>query len=138
MAKNQLKDDELSEFQTELLIKKKTSSQLYQDFFIGKHSIFELIKYEFICVYCSHIPGALGILLRKNFYRHVLKKVGRNLILGKIAVRHASKIELGNNVIIDDYAILDARGENNKGILLKDNVMIGRNTFLHGRGYLEL
>jgi acetyltransferase-like isoleucine patch superfamily enzyme len=63
--------------------------------------------------------------------------MGRNVILGKIAVRHPGKIELGNNVVIDDYAILDARGENNKGIYLKDNVMIGRNTFLHGQGYLE-
>jgi len=132
-----VKVEELSEFQAELQISKKTPLEIYQDFFIGKRNIFELFKYEIICVYCSQIPGALGIILRKKLFSHVFKKMGRNVILGKIVVRHASKIEIGNNVIIDDFAILDARGKNNKGILLKDNVMVGRNTFLQGRGYLE-
>lgn len=132
-----IKIEELSEFQAELLTGKKNPMELYQDFFVGKRSIYELLKYELICIYISQISGALGILLRKKLYRHVFKKMGRNVILGKIEVRHPGKIELGNNVVIDDYSILDARGENNKGIYLDDNVMIGRNTFLQGRGYLE-
>lgn len=133
-----MKFEELSEFQAELLTSKKNPMELYQDFFVGKRSISELLKYELICIYISQIPGALGILLRKKLYRHVFKKMGTNIILGKIEVRHPGKVELGNNVVIDDYSILDARGEENKGIYLSDNVMIGRNTYLQGRGYLEL
>lgn len=129
--------EELSEFQGELLKSKKSSFRLYQDFFIGNRNLSDLIKYELICIYVSRIPGALGILLRKKLYRHVFKKMGSNVILGRIEVRHPGKIALGNNVVIDDHSILDARGENNKGIYLDDNVMIGRNTFLQGRGYLE-
>jgi len=66
------------------------------------------------------------------------KRMGRNVIFGQIVIRHPSKIKIGNNIVIDDYSILDARGEENKGIYLSDNVMIGRNTYLQGRGYLEL
>lgn len=138
MIEEHARIEELSEFQTELLISNKTPFRLYQDLFVGKNGIFELLKYELICVYCSQIPGALGILLRKKLYRHMFRKMGRNVLLGKIAVRHPGKIELGNNVVIDDYSTLDAHGENNKGIYLKDNVMIGRNTFMHGQGYLEM
>lgn len=138
MVEEHVQVEELSEFQAELLTSKKTPRMLYQDFFVGNRSIFELLKYELICVYCSQIPGALGILLRKKLYRHVFKKMGSNALLGKITVRHPGKIELGDNVVIDDYSILDARGENNKGIYLEDNVMIGRNTFLQGQGYLEI
>jgi acetyltransferase-like isoleucine patch superfamily enzyme len=137
MVEKQVQVADLSEFQVELLRSKKTPLMLYQDFFVGKRGIFELLKYELICVYCNQIPGALGILLREKLYPRVFKKMGHNVILGKIVVRHPYKIELGNNVVIDDYSILDAHGENNKGICLKDNVMIGRNTLLHGQGYLE-
>jgi len=138
MVEDHPRVEELSEFQAELLISNKTPLKLYQDLLVGKNSIFELLKYELICVYCSQIPGALGILLRKKLYRHVFKKMGKNVILGKIVVRHPSKIELGNNVVIDDYSTLDANGKNNKGIHLEDNVMIGRNTFIHGQGYFEM
>ena len=32
--------------------------------------------------------------------------------------------------MIDDYAVVDAKGTNNKGIFLGDNVIVGRNTVL--------
>jgi acetyltransferase-like isoleucine patch superfamily enzyme len=47
-----------------------------------------------------------------------------------VVLRHPQKIRLGNNVIIDDNCVLDAKGETNEGIFIGDNVMIGRNTVL--------
>lgn len=47
-----------------------------------------------------------------------------------ITIRHPHKIYIGNNVVIDDYAVLDAKGPDNKGILIGNNVMIGRNTVI--------
>jgi len=57
--------------------------------------------------------------------------VGRNVVFGKnITLRHPHKISLGNNVIIDDNALLDAKGGELSGITIGDNVTIGRNSAL--------
>jgi acetyltransferase-like isoleucine patch superfamily enzyme len=77
------------------------------------------------------LPGAAGLVLRKKLYRALIGKIGQGVVLGKsITIRHPHKIHLGNNVIIDDYAVLDAKGTDNAGIIIGDNVIIGRNTVL--------
>jgi acetyltransferase-like isoleucine patch superfamily enzyme len=35
-----------------------------------------------------------------------------------------------DNVTFDDYTVIDAKGEDNKGIKIGNNVLIGRNTTL--------
>ena len=50
---------------------------------------------------------------------------GQNVVL-----RHPHKIHIGNNVVIDDNCLLDAKGESNRGIRIGDGVFIGRNTIL--------
>ena len=47
-----------------------------------------------------------------------------------ITIRHPHKIHIGDNVFIDDYAVLDAKGSDNKGIVIGNDVMIGRNTVI--------
>ena len=37
---------------------------------------------------------------------------------------------MGNNVIIDDNVLVDAKGVNNNGITMEDDVFIGRNSIL--------
>lgn len=129
-----------SAFQDAMVNEKKSAFRLYQEFIIGNYNILNLFKYEIITAFLGRFPGALGLFLRSKFYRYLFKKkIGHNIYFGEnIVVRHPDKIEIGNNVIIDDLCILDARGTNNKGIKLADNVMIGRNTFLFGNGYLEI
>jgi len=52
-------------------------------------------------------------------------------VFGKnITLRHAKKIRIGNNVIFDDNIVLDAKGANNKGITIGNNVMVARNTII--------
>lgn len=51
-----------------------------------------------------------------------------------IVIRHSKKIILGNNVIIDDNVLLDAKGSENSGITLKDDVFIGRNSIISCKG----
>ncbi|MEW5901180.1 MAG: acyltransferase, partial [Acidobacteriota bacterium] len=69
--------------------------------------------------------------LRKLFYPSLLASVGKGVVFGRnITLRHPHKIFLGANCFIDDNAVLDAKGEKNRGLRLGDNVYVGRNTIL--------
>ena len=110
---------------------RKSSLELYQEMFVGKKNLIELLRYEIITTFLSNIPGALGLLLRKTFYRSLFRAVGNNIIFGRnITLRHPHKISIGSNVIIDDNCVLDAKGENNQGIFIGNQVTIGRNSAL--------
>ena len=45
-------------------------------------------------------------------------------------LRHPHKIRIGDNVVIDDNCLLDAKGRRNRGITIGSGVFIGRNTIL--------
>ena len=103
----------------------------YCDFFVGKRSLLSFLKYEIITCLFANWPGAAGIFLRGIFYKFLIKKVGKGVSFGKnIVLRHPNKIIIGNNVVIDDNCMLDAKGITNNGILIEDGVFIGRNTIL--------
>ena len=50
---------------------------------------------------------------------------GQNVVL-----RHPHKIRIGDNVVIDDNCLIDAKGDANRGITIGSGVFIGRNTIL--------
>jgi len=111
--------------------KKKSKMQKYMDMVIGSNRITDLIKYELIVLLISRIPGALGVVLRSKLYPLILGKVGKGCVFGaNIIFRHPKKIKLGDNVIIDDNVLIDAKGVNNNGITLGNDVFIGRNSIL--------
>ena len=112
---------------------KKSKSRLrqYQDLVVGERSIWFLIKFELICLLFSRTPGALGIFLRKVFYPAILGKVGRGVVFGTdVFFRHPRKVEIGDGVIIDDGALLDAKGADNEGIRIGNSCYIGRGSIL--------
>jgi len=114
---------------------RKSKLKRYQELIIGTDKISDLIKYEFIVFFFSRLPGALGILLRGKFFPILFAKTGRGVVFGNnIVIRHPGKIILGDNVIIDDNVLLDAKGSENSGITVKDDVFIGRNTILSCKG----
>ncbi len=103
----------------------------YSDFFVGKRGFFAFLKYEIITTLFAGTPGAIGIFLRGVFYRLLFKKVGKGVSFGKnITIRHPNKISIGNNAVIDDNCMLDAKGSTNTGIIIEDGVFLGRNTIL--------
>lgn len=103
----------------------------YQDINVGNRRIGSLIAYELYTMFLMPLPGAIGYLLRKIFLKRLLGACGSGLIVGRgVTIRHPAKIHLGSNVAVDDYAVLDAKGESNHGISLGNNVMLGRNTVL--------
>lgn len=117
--------------QKELLDENKSKMQKYQEIFVGRKGFFNMVKYELIITLFSWVPGALGLLLRSKFYPLILGSVGRGVAIGaNVAIRHPHKIHLGDNVVIDDNCVLDAKGETNKGIEIHDGVFIGRGTIV--------
>ncbi len=106
--------------------------QKYRQLIIGRNGWWALIRYELICTLFAATPGALGLLLRRAFYPRVLGRVGRNVVFGtNVTLRHPHKIFIGDNVVIDDNCLLDAKGDTNRGITIGSGVFIGRNTILH-------
>lgn len=104
----------------------------YAELMANTNSLFGLAKYEFIVNVVGIIPGALGLALRKFFYPKLLGNCGKNVAFGKsITLRHPNKIHIGDNVIVDDYATLDAKGNSNDGLRIGSNVFIGRNTVIY-------
>jgi len=109
----------------------KSTFARYQDLALGTNSIWYLIKYELIMLLASWVPGALGLVLRKFLYPRIIGSVGSNVVFGQgVTVRHGLKISIGNGVIVDDGAVLDAKGGHNSGIVIGDNSIISRNVVI--------
>ena len=125
------KKKEILDTQRALLDQKKSKSQKYQELFLGEPGFIKMVKYELIVTLFSWIPGALGLLLRSKFYPIILGKVGKNVAFGvNVTIRHPSKIRIGDNVVIDDNCVLDAKGDGNNGITIGNGVFVGKNTIL--------
>jgi acetyltransferase-like isoleucine patch superfamily enzyme len=86
------------------------------------------------------VPGALGLALRKRCIRCCSARAGRNVVFGQnVVLRHPHKIRIGDNVVIDDNCLIDAKGESNSGIRIDSGVFVGRNTILSCKnGDIEL
>ena len=126
--------------QDEVAGRKTSAMQKYQDMVIGSRSLWTLIKYELIMLFCCSVPGALGLALRGKLYPLLLGGVGRGVVFGRnMTLRHPHKIKIGDGVIIDDNVMMDAKGETNEGILIADGCFVGRNSILSCKnGTIEL
>ncbi len=98
----------------------------------GSDSLRQLVKFELITLLCANLGGAPGLFLRGKLYRALFRSVGKNVVFGKgITLRHPHKITIGDDVIIDDFCVLDAKGEHNQGIHIGPGAFIGRNTIIY-------
>jgi acetyltransferase-like isoleucine patch superfamily enzyme len=121
--------------QKALIDREESSYKKYCALFIGRIGFWRFLKYEIIIVLFSWVPGALGLYLRKVFYPLIIQKVGKGVAFGRhITLRHPHKIAIGDHTFLDDYAVLDAKGEENRGISIGKNVIVGRNTVLSCKG----
>jgi acetyltransferase-like isoleucine patch superfamily enzyme len=103
----------------------------YAALIVGKPGWDALIKHELVVLLSQCVPGALGLALRKHLYPLLLGACGRNVIFGQnVVLRHPHKIHIGDDVVIDDNCLLDAKGESNAGIRIAGGVFVGRNTIL--------
>jgi len=103
----------------------------YSSLIVGVPGWAALIKYELVVMLSQWVPGALGLALRKFLYPILLGNCGRNVVFGQgVVLRHPNKIHIGDNVVIDDNCLLDAKGDVNQGIRIGSGVFVGRNSIL--------
>lgn len=107
----------------------------YRSLVHGDVSSLRVFMTELATFFLGGFPGPLGLLLRSKVYPKLLGACGPKVVFGRnVVLRHASKIRLGARVVIDDHAVLDAKGLNNKGIDIGDDVYIGRNSIIYCKG----
>ena len=117
--------------QDELSRPEVSAREKYASLIVGKPGWEALVKYETVVLLSQCVPGALGLALRRSLYPLLLGACGRNVVFGQnVVLRHPHKIHIGDNVVIDDNCLIDAKGESNSGIRIGSGVFIGRNTIL--------
>ena len=127
-------DPRITVIQKELFDERKSRLARYQDLVIGEPGLWPLVKYEIIITVCASLPGALGLLLRSTLYPLLLGKSGRGVAFGVgVVLRHPGKIRLGDNVVIDDYCCLDAKGTDNRGIEINADIQRSGPFLAHDR-----
>jgi acetyltransferase-like isoleucine patch superfamily enzyme len=117
--------------QEDLFAPAESARAKYARLIVGRTGWGALIKYELVQLLSQWVPGALGLVLRKQLYPSLLGACGRNVVFGQgVVLRHPHKIRIGDNVVIDDHCLLDAKGDDNTGVTIGNGVFIGRNTIL--------
>lgn len=117
--------------QEQIFDARRSAREKYSALVVGRPGWGPLIRHELVTLIAQNVPGALGFVLRKALYPALLGRCGRNVIFGQnVVLRHPHKIEIGDNVVIDDNCLLDAKGESNAGIRIGGGAFIGRNTIL--------
>jgi acetyltransferase-like isoleucine patch superfamily enzyme len=125
----------ISRAQDDLFEPGQSARAKYQALVVGQPGLAALVRHELVTMVAQSMPGAAGLALRKWLYPLLLGACGRNVVFGQhVVLRHPHKIRIGNNVVIDDQCLLDAKGEGNDGIAIGNGVFVGRNTILSCKG----
>jgi acetyltransferase-like isoleucine patch superfamily enzyme len=115
--------------QDQLFDSRQSARQKYASLVVGRPGWGALIQHEVVTLLSQSVPGALGFALRKALYPALLGACGRNVVFGQnVVLRHPGKIRIGDNVVIDDNCLMDAKGDSNSGITIGNGVFVGRNT----------
>jgi acetyltransferase-like isoleucine patch superfamily enzyme len=121
----------IAKVQDQLFASGKSSRAKYAELVVGRPDLVSLLKHELVVTVAQARAGALGLALRKILYPFLLGSCGRNVVFGQnVVLRHPHKIAIGDNVVIDDNCLIDAKGESNRGVTIGNGVFIGRNTIL--------
>lgn len=122
---------EIPRAQDQLFSDGQTAREKYSTLVVGRPGWGALLQYELVQLFSQNVPGALGLALRKALFASLLGGCGRNVIFGQnVVLRHPHKIRIGDNVVIDDNCLVDAKGDGNRGITIGSGVFVGRNSIL--------
>lgn len=118
--------------QKELHKSGESKAAKYRRLVVGDTGYLGLVRYELITLMSTWVPGALGLFLRSLLYPRMTCRCGKGVVFGTgVVLRHPHKITIGDQVVIDDNCVLDAKGEDNRGIDIGANVFFGRNTIVY-------
>lgn len=104
--------------------------RLYRRLAVGNGTLSELLWFELCTLFGVNLPGILGYGFRSVLYPSLFHSCqGRPAIGRGVTLRNPRAMRLGRKVMIDDGAVLDARGDSAE-ITLGEMVSIGRYTTL--------
>lgn len=134
MSENAERGD-MTDFHAQLADKSKSPIKKYAELAVGSGGLAALIRYDLITALFGSMPGAAGYFLRGKAFPRLLGTCGRGVLFGKgVSLRSPGRICIGSSAMIDDNAVLDAKGESKIGIILSEGVVLGRNTILSCKG----
>ena len=120
-----------SRIQDDLRDRRRSAAEKYADLVVGRRGLGALVAHEAVVLASQNRAGALGLFLRRALYPRLLGSCGRNVVFGQgVVLRHPHKIHIGDDVVIDDHCLLDAKGTSNQGIRIGSGVFVGRNSIL--------
>jgi acetyltransferase-like isoleucine patch superfamily enzyme len=126
--------EEKTTFQKKLADARNSPLKSYMGLTVGKKGLRAFILYELLTFFFTGMPGGLGLLLRKKLFPCILKSSGSGLVIGRnVTLRHPGRLEIGNNVTVDDNVLIDARGDTDIGVKLEDEVVLNRNVSLKAK-----
>jgi len=106
----------------------------YQDLVVGSRSWWRLVQHELLASWGALLPGAAGLAFRRAFWPWLLHSSGSGVAWGRnVTLRHASKMQIGRGVIIDDGCQLDAQGCARGEFRIGDGAFISRGTIVSGK-----
>lgn len=103
----------------------------YRRLCVGKEGFWFFLRYELALLFLRNLQGGLGIFCRSIFMRGLFGRAGRRIFISPgVTLRNPRRIELGDDVILDEGCVLDAKGERDGGIRLGRRVFVSRQTHL--------
>lgn len=109
----------------------------YQEIMVGSTGLADLLKYELLTFFLGPMPGILGLFLRRYLYRGLFGALGPGSIIGSnVSLRQPGKIRIGARSMVAEHCLLSVSGSQSSGILIGENVFIGRGTSLTTRDAL--
>lgn len=142
MSSNQtdVKSLEEAQFMRSKLHGNSSAAKKYAELVLASYSPWKLFKYELLTSLFGYIPGAVGLVIRKTVYQLLFNKIGRNVVFGRsVTIRCPENIVIGDNVIIDDYCVLDGRGAGDDKLIIGDNVVLNRGCVVQSKsGFLHI
>jgi acetyltransferase-like isoleucine patch superfamily enzyme len=104
-----------------------SAARKYRAMVMGDVSWWRLAMFELSDLMFGSLPGALGIFLRRKVFKRFFGACGANVVIGKgCTFRFPGRIFIGNDVVLDDFSCLDARGTTDEGLVLEDRVVVNR------------
>jgi acetyltransferase-like isoleucine patch superfamily enzyme len=124
-----------TEFQEQITTGRRSALSAYREVTYGQSGFVGFLLFELLTALLSPLPGALGLFLRKIVYRRLVGRLGAGSVVGRnVTIRHPHKIFIGENVVIDDYVVLDAKGGAENVIRIGNGVVLSRSTVLSCKG----
>lgn len=87
--------------------------------------------YAWFEVFFSFIPGQIGVIVRRGFYKCFLGAVGKKFTIGMFSrIQQPQAVFIGDNISFNDRAWIAANDKNGQ-IFIGNDTIIGPNCIIH-------